>query len=149
MKENNPYQILDDVLSCFRSSSIDNTIKIEHFNIIKTLYKKTVATTEIMEEAIEKLVKEKYLDRVKITPVVPENKYPFYQYNLTYEGILLIKNGGYLSKIKSEKADIDRKVFYGNVVFVGSIVGGIYAGIEIWKDILELWFKYDFSNPFR
>lgn len=46
---------------------------------------------------------------------------------------------------KMEKSSTERTALYDKIVVVGALIGGIYAISEIWINILELWFSYDFN----
>jgi hypothetical protein len=100
----------------------------------------------LFTQALDKLVKEGYLiieineEFINYTEGSKPNQY----YTLTYEGALLIKDGGYVEKVNSETYQNRRNNFYETVIRIGAIVGGIYALFEIWKNILDLWFHYDF-----
>jgi hypothetical protein len=72
---------------------------------------------------IEKLIKDGYAGRM-------ENEAKYF---ITFEGLLFLLKGGYVGQQK----DIVKKRFYLSVsnvfIFFASLIGGVYAGIEIWK----------------
>lgn len=131
--------------------------------IISDLKSVTISNSKI-SYILDILVKEGYVDEsvvfdksVKPTLINKSNildepiySYPTISYyNLTFEGELLIENGGYSKKKKREIAELDRKRLYDKIVLWGAIFAGGFAIFNIIKISLELWFRYDFYNPFN
>jgi|JI6StandDraft_1071083.scaffolds.fasta_scaffold497055_1 hypothetical protein len=143
----NPYLILDDILFYYdreKNENLDGRTSISLVELILNV--QTDPHTVLFTQALDKLVKEGYLiieineEFINYTEGSKPNQY----YTLTYEGALLIKDGGYVEKVNSETYQNRRNNFYETVIRIGAIVGGIYALFEIWKNILDLWFHYDF-----
>ena len=139
MNKDNPYQILDDILNSM------NEVNYTHRTALYKNLQKINKNYDLKNSpsAIHKLIQENYLQYAE---TIENNKtlYLIDLYRLTYEGKLLINDGGYVYMKNLEKANTERTARYDKYVFVGAVLGGIYAFFEIVKDILILFFGYNF-----
>lgn len=141
------YKVLDDILKCFsdfdrpdnyfESWKILVKIRERGININTQPYK-----PERIRTAINKLVNESYLDKMplclgdKESDIHDETLDKQY-YRLTFEGELLINDGGYVKKIQNENLDLVLTKRLAYAIAVGTVFGGIFGLIEcikvLWK----------------
>lgn len=98
MTNENPYKVLDDVLSVILNNKYLATHEIMYD------LKETKKEFDMMyfEPALEKLHKEGYLLRKEHEETYNEKVSIVYSYKLSFEAILLNKNGGYVKKISDQ-----------------------------------------------
>ena len=107
----NPYSILNDILETLKEIT-----EVEPYNDLNTLNKAGLLP-EIGNRdkylILEKLKKDEYIGVIKI-PIDPKNPESVKEdrYFITFDGILFIRNGGYLKREKNKKLEIERKKTY-------------------------------------
>lgn len=130
MNQQSPYQILDDILSCFNLDQED--VSIPHNDLYLEMVGKNPAYATYFTQAITKLIEEKYIKPEDVTILSDGEREEIETvfYDLTFEGVLLIKSGGYVEKIDKETAILRRAVLHDKIVTYGAGLAGLYVLYE-------------------
>ena len=149
---NNPYQLLDDILDCYKENRLDNYF--ENHELVNLMRDRGVDVSNEMHwnwmrMGLNRLVKEEYLESLPLkgnpdSDIYEETLDKVY-YRLTFEGELLINDGGYVkmmdrkfiqnqevSRIRKDLWTYNRHVRNLTVwIAVGTIVVGLYTLLQI------------------
>lgn len=137
--EDEPYKFLDAILDCFQNNFGDNERKISptlKYIHERLLNKGIIFTIFILNEALEKLENEKF---IKSKDYEELNKVKSKMYELTFEGRLLIHQGGFFLKIQNQNQNqiLNRRLSWA--VAVGTLLAGIYGIKEICHLFVLIW----------
>jgi len=137
----NPYQILDDILNCFNAKTATNTDEL----INKLKERNIEIKPTIVYPALVKLLKEEYVYNLNGSKQ-SEIKNIHDAYVLSFSGLLLIEDGGYVKMIeddvsenkKMKKIETDQYKYSRIVknltywIAVGTLISAVYYLLQIY-----------------
>ena len=137
----NPYQILDDILECYKDDVTGNfKMKLLTSEIQQQIKDKPSFQYKIFQGALDQLNEDKYL---KLEPLTVEehnfnadlvaDEFHLDAYKLTFKGITLIYRGGYIAKIERENSNLILNQRLTWAIALGTVFAGIFGVIECIK----------------
>ena len=144
----NPYQILDDVLGQLSNTSSFDTMRMEDvYSRLQILDRLPLTDKHII---FQKLKKDGAINSLEIS-IIPANPNSTKEtrWYITFEGILLLKDGGYIRQqevaaARLERQESDRRVNIRNetLLWVATAVLAIIEGIKVLSEQPQFFFWY-------